>query len=160
GSFIQPRIRGFSTNTVVNRGLELPVGIVIDEVPYSRGDYFQAGLFDLERIEVLRGPQGQLFGANTTVGLLNLVTKDPTDELSGSIDGYLGARADRRFAAGAVGPRVRGLVNVRIAALWDERGAYVDNTTHEIDRTADRDFRDRMRRSIRAKLDFPKILGG
>ena len=160
GSIIQPRIRGFSTNTVVNRGLELPVGIVIDEVPYSRGDYFQSGLFDLERIEVLRGPQGQLFGANTTVGLLNLTTRNPTDELSGFIDTELGELDSRRFEAGVGGPVVEGFLNARVAALWDERGDYVDNTTDAVVTGADRNFGDRERKSVRAKLDFPDLLGG
>ncbi|MGH7857452.1 MAG: TonB-dependent receptor plug domain-containing protein, partial [Candidatus Binatia bacterium] len=117
GTIIQPRIRGFSTNVVVNRGLELPVGIVVDEVPYSRADYFVSGLFDLDRVEVLRGPQGQLFGANTTVGLLNLVTKNPTDEFTGFIDTEIGDLGRRRFEAGVGGPLVPRFLNFRIAGL-------------------------------------------
>ncbi|MGH7898850.1 MAG: TonB-dependent receptor, partial [Candidatus Binatia bacterium] len=159
GTYIQPRIRGFSTNTVVNRGLELPVGIVIDEVPYSRGDYFATGLFDLERVEVLRGPQGQLFGANTAVGLLSLVTKNPTDEYTGFIDGELGELDSRRFEAGVGGPVLPGWLNFRLAGLWDERDGFVRNTTKEVVSQADGVFGGRLRRSVRAKLELPDVYG-
>ncbi|MGH7823148.1 MAG: TonB-dependent receptor plug domain-containing protein, partial [Candidatus Binatia bacterium] len=159
GTIIQPRIRGFSTNVVVNRGLELPVGIVVDQIPYSRADYFVSGLFDLERVEVLRGPQGQLFGANTTVGLLNLVTKNPTDELTGSVGLELGELGRRRFEGGVGGPLLPGLVNFRIAGLSDERGTFVDNTTARVVAEADEAFGDWLRQSVRAKLDFPNVFG-
>ncbi|MGH7820509.1 MAG: TonB-dependent receptor domain-containing protein, partial [Candidatus Binatia bacterium] len=160
GTIIQPRIRGFGTNVVVNRGLELPVGIVIDEVPYSRADYFVSGLFDVDRVEVLRGPQGQLFGANTTVGLLNLVTKNPTDEFTGFVDTELGELGRRRFEGGVGGPLVPGFLNFRIAGLSDERGGFVDNTTARILPEADEVFGDWLRQSVRAKLDFPDLFGG
>ena len=162
GTIIQPRIRGFSTNVVVNRGLELPVGIVVDEVPYSRADYFVSGLFDLDRVEVLRGPQGQLFGANTTVGLVNLTTKNPTDQYTGFVDGQLGELNSRRFEGGVGGPLplLRGLANFRIAALSDEQDGWVENTTRRVLPEADDVFGGRLRRSVRAKLDVPNLFGG
>jgi outer membrane receptor protein involved in Fe transport len=160
GTYIQPRIRGFSTNTVVNRGLELPVGIVVDEIPYSRADYFASGLFDLDRVEVLRGPQGQLFGANTTVGLLNLVTKNPTDEFTGFVDTEIGELGRRRLEGGIGGPLLRGNVRFRIAGLSDERGDYIENTTARILPGADEALGSLLRQSVRAKLDFPNLFGG
>lgn len=65
------------------------VGIVVDGVP----QYFSMGalldMFDIDRVEVLRGPQGTLFGANTTGGVINVVTKQPTDQFEGKISaGY------------------------------------------------------------------------
>jgi iron complex outermembrane receptor protein len=162
GTIIEPRIRGFSTNVVVNRGLELPVGIVVDDVPYSRADYFVSGLFDLDRVEVLRGPQGQLFGANSTVGLVNLTTKNPTNEYTGFVDGQLGELTARRFEGGVGGPLplLRGVANFRIAALSDEQDGWVRNTTKQVVPEADDVFGGRLRRSVRAKLDFPNIVGG
>ena len=160
GTQIEPNIRGFSTNTAVNRGLELPIGIVVDEVPYSRADYFQSGLFDLDRVEVLRGPQGQLFGANTTVGLLNLVTKNPTDEYTGFVDATFGELDARRFEGAVGGPVLRGVMNFRLAALSDEQDGYMKNTTAAVVPGADETSGDRIRRSVRAKLDFPNVLGG
>ena len=55
GNLVFARIRGFATLTIVNRTLEQPVGLTVDEVPYGRQEYFRAGLFDLDRVEVLRG---------------------------------------------------------------------------------------------------------
>src|SRR5882724_9625865 len=79
------RIRGFGTSPV-NSLFEQSVGLNVDGIPYTRKAYFQSALYDVERVEVLRGPQGTLFGKNTTAGLLNVVTKNPSDEYTGGID--------------------------------------------------------------------------
>jgi iron complex outermembrane recepter protein len=158
GGLILPRIRGFSTMALLTRGFEQPVGLTVDEVPYGRAEYFTAGLFDLDRVEVLRGPQGQLFGANTTVGLLNLTTKDPTDELTGSIDVELGELEHRRVEAAVGGPVLPGFLNFRAAGLIEERDGYVENTTARIV-PADELLGGRDREAIRVKLDFPDLLG-
>ena len=160
GSIIEPRIRGFGTQTTVNRGLELPVGIAIDEVPYSRSVYFTSGLFDVDRVEVLRGAQGQLFGANTTVGLVNVTTKNPSDRFTGSIDSQLGELGTRRFEGGVGGPLIPGFLNFRLAGLSDERDGYVRNTTAAIDPDAGKFLGDRLRQSARVKLEFPNLFGG
>lgn len=73
------RIRGIGT-VGDNPGLESSVGIVIDGVPRARNGVGFNDLGELERIEVLRGPQGTLFGANTTAGIINVVTKRPEFE--------------------------------------------------------------------------------
>jgi iron complex outermembrane recepter protein len=158
GGLILPRIRGFSTMALLTRGFEQPVGLTVDEVPYGRAEYFTAGLFDLERVEVLRGPQGQLFGANTTVGLLNLTTKDPTDELTGSIDLELGELEHRRVEAAAGGPVLAGFLNFRMAGLIEEREGYVENTTASLV-PAEKLLGGRDREAIRLKLDFPDLFG-
>ena len=160
GSIIEPRIRGFGTQTTVNRGLELPVGIAIDEVPYSRAEYFTSGLFDVDRVEVLRGAQGQLFGSNTAVGLVNVTTKNPTDQFTGSIDSELGELGTRRFEGGVGGPLIPGFLNFRLAALSDERDGYVRNTTAAIVPEAGKLLGSRLRQSGRVKLEFPNLFGG
>ncbi|MGH7802983.1 MAG: TonB-dependent receptor [Candidatus Binatia bacterium] len=159
GGLILPRIRGFSTMALLTRGFEQPVGLTVDEVPYGRAEYFTTGLFDLDRVEVLRGPQGQLFGANTTVGLLNLTTKDPTDELTGAIGVEVGDLEHRRVDAAVGGPVLPGFVNFRVAGLIEEREGYVENTTARIVPDADELLGGRDRKAIRAKLDFPDLFG-
>src|SRR4029079_12046696 len=77
-------IRGFGTPFGVS-AFDPAVGLVVDELPLNQDVYFSDPLFDIARFEVLRGPQGTLFGRNTSAGLFNVTTENPTDEL----DGYL-----------------------------------------------------------------------
>ncbi len=66
------------------------VGVYIDGVYLGRSQGLNAGLFDVERIEVLRGPQGTLFGRNTEGGAVSIVTKKPTGEFGGRMQGGFG----------------------------------------------------------------------
>ena len=72
-------VRGFATPDT-NPGFDPSVGIVIDGVNYGRSQFITGFFFDLDRFEVLRGPQGTLFGKNSTAGVLNLVTRAPGRE--------------------------------------------------------------------------------
>jgi outer membrane receptor protein involved in Fe transport len=66
------RIRGFGTGPT-NRAFEQSVGLLYDGIPYNQLGYFAAHPFDLERIEILRGPQGTLHGKNTIAGLVQVI---------------------------------------------------------------------------------------
>ena len=159
GTFNDVRIRGFGS-PLTNKAFEQPVGLVVDGIPYSRLPYFKGLLFDVERVEVLRGPQGTLFGKNTTAGLFNVITKKPTDEYTGNVSVELGDYASRRFEAAVGGPVLPGLVNFRIAGLEEHREGFVENS---VARTRD-DVLDELggrdRRGLRAQLGFPDLLGG
>jgi len=159
GFFVRPRMRGFGAG-IINPAFEQPVGLVIDQVPYGRGEYFQAALFDLERIELLRGPQGTLFGKNTTVGLVNLVSKDPTDEYTGFVDVEIGELERRRVETGIGGPAIQHFLNFRIAAVTDERDGILANTSHQFFPEANERMQGRDRKALRTKLQFPDLLGG
>ena len=69
---------------------DLPVGTYVDEVYISRQNHNNFSMFDVERIEVLRGPQGTLFGRNTTGGAINVVMRKPGDELKGYFEAGIG----------------------------------------------------------------------
>lgn len=69
---------------------DTPVGVYIDGVYLARSQGLNAALFDVARIEVLKGPQGTLFGRNTEGGALSIVTKEPTGEFGGRISGGVG----------------------------------------------------------------------
>lgn len=75
-------IRGIQLFDYTNNN-EAPIGFYVDEVYYGTMAGQTTQFFDLDRIEVLRGPQGILYGRNTTGGLMSVVTKKPTDELEG-----------------------------------------------------------------------------
>jgi iron complex outermembrane recepter protein len=78
-------LRGVGTSTFSLAG-EPSVSAVVDGVVYSRAGEAFSDLVDIERIEVLRGPQGTLFGKNASAGVVNIVTKQPTKEFEGSAE--------------------------------------------------------------------------
>src|SRR3546814_5048342 len=71
----------------------------IDGVYISRPAQGLTDLQDLERLEVLRGPQGTLFGRNTTGGAINIISKDPTDRFEGEVSGKVGNRTNKEIGA-------------------------------------------------------------
>lgn len=76
-------IRGVGSQTLTSVTDDLSVGFFLDDVYLARGAGQKAELYDLERVEVLRGPQGTLFGRNTIGGLVNVTTRKPTNEFEG-----------------------------------------------------------------------------
>jgi iron complex outermembrane receptor protein len=108
-------IRGVNTNTN-NIGLEAGIGMQIDGVPFGRPSYMNTAVMDLERIEVLRGPQGTLYGKNTTGGLINIVSGRPQQAFGGAADLTLGKYDLRQFRGHITGPlNGSGTVSGRLA---------------------------------------------
>lgn len=104
--------------------IESPIGVYVDGVNYIRSSNLETALFDTERVEVLRGPQGTLFGKNTTGGAINITTRQP--DLSG-VGGYVqasGATHDR-YDVGAVLnlPLMTDKLGVRLVGRWLDNGA-------------------------------------
>ncbi len=86
--FAEPRLRGIGSTTV-GPGIENSVAMYVDGVYYASSASNLLSFSNIERVEVLKGPQGTLFGRNATGGLLQVITREPTHELSGSINlGY------------------------------------------------------------------------
>ena len=114
------------------------------------------GFIDLERIEVLKGPQGTLFGRNAVAGVVNLVTARPSDELGGYIDYEVGS-LDRNLIKGAINVPISNDVRMRLAFAQNSRDAIVENLPVEdyfvLDTTGG-DFDDRNDQSIRLSVDW------
>lgn len=122
------RIRGVGT-TGNNPGLEAAVGTFIDGVYRSRAGLAFNDLVDIDRVEILRGPQGTLFGKNTSAGALQILTKKPEFEQAGSLALSAGDFDSIRVQASYTNAIVDDVLAFRIAANYNERdGYYEDNT--------------------------------
>ncbi|MEN8721827.1 MAG: TonB-dependent receptor [Alphaproteobacteria bacterium] len=155
GFFAAPRIRGFTLNNN-NKSFEPPVGMVLDSIPHTRIPYFVAALFDIDRMEVLRGPQGTSFGKNTTAGLIHLISRRPTDDWEASLTAEGGELARYRVEGALGGPIVDGL-NFRVAGLYDTRDGYIDNTSFGTIAGAPESFKDRERTGVRLTFEFTDL---
>ncbi len=123
----QVYIRGFGTNPF-NPSFESSVGLVQDEVFYGRSTYFREVPFDIERIEVLRGPQGTLFGKNTVAGVFSLTTRGVTEEPQWYLEAG-GAQKNGRKYEVAAGGMLSENVGVRLSAIQMSTDGQLYNTT-------------------------------
>lgn len=157
GFFAAPRVRGFTLNNN-NKSFEPPVGMVLDGIPHTRVEYFMAALMDVERMEVMRGPQGTTFGKNTTAGLVSLISTRPGANSQGLLM-LEGGELDRRRVEGAYGGALTGGLNLRIAGLLDERAGFIDNTTAAVLTSAPKELKDRRRTGARVAVEAPDLWG-
>jgi len=139
-------IRGLGYDNI-GRGQEGRVAYHLDGVYISRPYDVMGTTYDIERIEVLRGPQGTLYGRNATGGSINVITKGPTDDWEGYLRvGY--GNYNALTSEGAVGGPIAEGVRFRVAYKVENRDGWGENvvTGTEID--------DARRRGIRGSLSF------
>ena len=121
-------IRGLGLNEFV-ANLDAPVAVHIDEVYQSKGFLTGLSLFDIERVEVLKGPQGDLFGRNTTGGAINFHTRKPGQEFGGYFNLGYGDYETTTFE-GAINIPLSDSVSARIAGYVTDQGeGFYRNTT-------------------------------
>ncbi len=120
------RIRGIGT-VGDNAGLESSVAVFIDGVYRSRIGSGLTELGELERIEVLRGPQGTLFGRNASAGLINVVTAKPKFEASGNAEISYGNYNYWRLAGGFTGPIIADKLAARIDGVYTKRDGFIED---------------------------------
>ena len=121
-------IRGLGSNvSLTNDGLENGVGVYVDNVYYGRVGQSQFDLVDLQQIEILRGPQGTLFGKNTTAGAINIATRAPsfTTEFSG--EATLGDYGYHQLRGSLSGPLITDTLAARISIADTHRDGFIDN---------------------------------
>jgi len=122
----QIAIRGIS-NGSLNPEVDSPIGIYVDGVYLGRAVGSQFDLADLQQIEVLRGPQGTLFGRNAEAGAINFITQGPSGHLDAHLETTFGNYNLKRVKATFDTPEYNGL-SLRLTVLHTDQDGYVKNT--------------------------------
>ncbi len=125
---VAPRfyIRGLG-NADFDIAASQPVSIIMDGVVMENVVLKSQPLFDTQNVEIARGPQGTLFGRNTTAGIISFTTAKPTQEQTYYLNGSYGA-LDTANVEGAYGIGLTDTLSVRVSGLWQNRSNYIDNT--------------------------------
>jgi iron complex outermembrane recepter protein len=129
-------LRGVSQNNFQDN-LEAPVAVYMDGVYIASMNGVNAQLFDMDRVEVLRGPQGTLFGRNATGGLIHFISHQPTDK---EANGYVevgGAEFNTYNFEGAFGGSFSDTVRGRIAGKYEKSDGYVKAAAGATGQTSD-----------------------
>lgn len=140
-------IRGFG-NGANNPGIEPSVGVFIDGVYRSRSAAQITDLPNIERVEVLRGPQSTLFGKNASAGVISVVTQKPRFDFGGSISATYGNFDQKILKGDITGPLVKDLLAFSLSGNYNKRDGYVrvENLDTRIN--------DRNRYDVRGQLLF------
>ncbi|MDT9600076.1 TonB-dependent receptor [Sphingosinicella rhizophila] len=104
-----------------------PIAFVLDGVPQTNQETIGVSLFDVERIEVLKGPQGALYGRNAVGGAINVITKQPSNEVEGFANGSFASGQAINAAAGISGPIVDDKLLFRVSGSYKSRDGQIDN---------------------------------
>lgn len=139
-------IRGVGANTSTT-GSSTGVAMHVDGAYVARAEAQLTSMFDLERVEVLRGPQGSLYGRNAVGGSINLITRKPTDFLTVDAMFTLGNYETKSAEVGIGGPIVDGVM-FRLAGRVDDRAGYGVDPAHGWD------VDDSKRQMVRGQLLF------
>ncbi|NEP57136.1 MAG: TonB-dependent receptor [Symploca sp. SIO2G7] len=142
-SFILYSVRGLSNFNFLSRD---PVAFYVDDVPYDYSGFLTIEQPDLERVEVLRGPQSTLYGRNAQGGVVNIITRKPTNTFEFNGSASYGNYDALDFRAGISGPLIEDQLFFRLSGSYGSRDGYIENTF------LDRDVDDQSGGTGRAQL--------
>lgn len=128
GGLTEIGIRGISTSAA-NQLFEQSVGLFIDGIYHPRQRQYRDGLFDVQRIEVIKGSQGVLFGKNTSVGALSIISRRPGRDFGGYVAADYETRYGSRGLEGALDIPTGEDAALRLAALYTDTRGYVFNVS-------------------------------
>lgn len=125
-------IRGLSLNDFATNGTQ-PVGVYLDEVYLVNNSQLSFQMFDIERVEVLKGPQGTLYGRNTTAGAVNFISRKPSDEFEADLTLTVGDY-ELFTIEGAIGGAISERLSGRFAFASENQGeGFFTNTANDTD---------------------------
>ncbi len=116
-----------SIRGITSTSYDPAVSTYIDGVNQFSLDTYIPQLIDVERIEVLRGPQGTLYGRNAMGGVINIITKQPTNKISGFVETNFGSKGQQRYAIGFKAPLIKDKLYIGIAGLFEHRDGFYNN---------------------------------
>ena len=145
--------KAINENIIVIRGISSfdmskysPVGFYVDDVSFPVNHMQNPDLFDIERVEVLKGPQGTLYGRNTESGVINIITKQPDNELRGKVFGEYGnydtshGNIDSYRTGGNIsGPLIRDKIYLGLAGQWEDSDGFMKNEYNNDDEAGEID---------------------
>jgi iron complex outermembrane receptor protein len=154
--------RGYSYRSafITMRGLtqinnaDPPIAFVVDGVPQPNQETISVNLFDVDRIEILKGPQGALYGRNAVGGAINVVSKQPSNSFEGSINGSYANGNAIDASAGVSGPIIKDAVLFDLSGSYKKADGLIENDfRHDKVDFIDHDY------SIRGKLIITPVDG-
>lgn len=145
------RVRGVGT-TLFNQGSESSVSTVIDGVVLARQAQGFVDLADLERVEVLRGPQGTLFGKNATAGVISVVTARPTRDITAHAEATIAEQGEYRVKGTASGP-LADTLGLRLSGFYNDVGGHITNVASGSDQNGFKSW------GVRGKLEWDPTPG-
>jgi outer membrane receptor protein involved in Fe transport len=136
GQYFQ--IRGIGERSQFAAPINPSVGLIIDDIDFSRTGG-AATLFDIEQVEILRGPQGTRYGTNALAGIITMQSKQPSDELEIHIETGIAEYNTRGLGVAVGGPLIDDKLLGRFSIYTHQSDGYIDNEFLNRDNTQDRD---------------------
>lgn len=129
--YVQVGMRGL--NSPINDGMEQSVGFYVDGIYYGKTAFLQDAFLDLARVEMLKGPQGTLFGKNTVAGAINVTSAQPEMEWRGAITAGTGRDNLEKYTAILNVPLLADRMALRFAGTRHHRDGFVRNNLRGVD---------------------------
>jgi outer membrane receptor protein involved in Fe transport len=128
------QLRGIGTQAI-SVTTDPAVAVAFNDQPFIRNHFFEQEFFDVAQVQVLRGPQGTLYGRNATAGVVNITSAKPTDQFEAMASAEFGNYHQRRFEGMINLPIVDDRLDVRFAGEWTKRDGYTKNrlTNDDVD---------------------------
>jgi iron complex outermembrane recepter protein len=120
------QIRGIGTQAI-SVTTDPAVAVALNDIPFIRNHFFEQEFYDVSQVEVLRGPQGTLYGRNATAGVVNVISAKPTDQFEAMASADIGNYHNRRFEGMINIPIVDDRADLRVAGEWTRRDGYSFN---------------------------------